>query len=203
MFIRTGYWFTHPFAIKGVRMANAEDTVFARLMEHTNKVMEEPTAYDGMEVVCRKLARRKKIDLPVNLLSFNPACLAIPLLYPLLLTNEKFVAVQNIQSWMRGGHGQQPFLVEEFCQLVFFMATLVAKMFEANVCPREVLIILDPLVNILENKLLYLQGRKKGLTGGEVGVVAEQLSGTPAEKKIAKSKKKHQEAPAKKKVTRK
>ena len=83
------------------------------------------------------------------------------------------------------------------------MAALVAKMFEADVCSRGVFIILDPLINILENKLLYLQGRKKGLTGGEVGVVAEQLSGTPAEKKIAKSRKKHQEAPAKKKVTRK
>ena len=171
--------------------------VLARLVAHTTKVLEEPTKQDSLKEVALKYCRRAKIEVPQVLTTFNPSVLSIPYLYPHVLQQERLVALQNIQAYVRGSFNQ-PFLVEEYCSLVYMLASTIALFGEMNddiaaakqKTPMALYETIEPLIKTLDSKLLYLRGKKKGFTPGEVATIGEQVaSASPSDKKLANGRK--------------
>lgn len=180
--------------------------VFKALVAQT-ELEQHVASGDSWLVITKKILKKKKIDCPtVSLTSFNSTLLAHPSFYLLLISEEKLVAVQNIQSFVRSQFGAVlPHLVEEVCQLVLTLSNLLL-LTSPRVTTNEVAAgggsaptagpavttpallyeALEPLISVLDGKLLYLKGRKEGLPSSDIARVQHALAATgEADKKSA------------------
>jgi hypothetical protein len=106
----------------------------------------------------------------------------------LLIVQEKMVAVQNIQASLRSLYQTAPFLTEEACQLVFHLSNVLA-IFESvcTVTPLTAYEALEPLLSVLDNKIVYLKGKKAGIPSNAVGaVLAQQNAPSQIDKELEK-----------------
>ena len=160
----------------------------AEIIKSTSRGLETPGEKDTLREVVVKLARRKGIDLPTGVwVSFNNS-VSIALLWPLLIRQEKLIALANIQAWIRSTAGNSPHLAEELCQLVYFISTTMAMAEKdlKELKDHTLMEWLEPLVGIAENKILYCLAKKKGVTGKLSELAAADAPSTKLERRIRK-----------------
>jgi len=162
-----------------------DDDILARLMEQTRERLQAPTASDTWPAITDKICSRKKIEKPLNITSYNTAVLGVAWFWPLLISKEKLIAVQNIQSHIRSTFTVQPYLSEELATLVFVLPNMMVL--AAALAPLTVYEAIEPLLQVCEAKLIYLKGKKANVDTTRVtSILQRETALTPADNALVR-----------------
>jgi hypothetical protein len=187
------------------------NAIFAQLMDSTNRELVQLKADDGWETICMKQCRKKKIDGPSSISSFNPLCVSCCTYYPLMIAKERLQAVTNIFAWLRG-QNFPPHLVEETCSLVLTISNVITISETSPVVraqadsvaatgdipavpavkelkflsPKLAFEVLEPMLSVIESKLIYMKTKASGLSATSTTALRLQMNAVaPEDKKIA------------------
>jgi hypothetical protein len=173
--------------------------VLAELTASTQRLLTTPAEKDTWSELIMKLARARKVEIPMSISSLNPVCLCTPIFWITIIIAEKMPGVASIQNYLRGKF-QQQYLVEELCSLTLTLMNILVLIDSALIpnasgqtkamTPKMAYDVFEPLLLVIEGKLAYLLARTAGASSAKAASVGEATNPTsfssPTLKEVAK-----------------
>lgn len=152
-------------------VAADQGAILAQLIQQTSDNLTSFSANDSWEQMRKKACTKHKIALPSLFSGTNPLLLQHPQLYIFLIAEEKTAAVGAIQTYLRTTFTEKKFLVEELCQLLYGVQLLIALLTTKNVPAQQIFEAVEPIMNVIVDKFIYISGRQAGLGVNDISTI--------------------------------